>query len=141
MSADDRWLDICTLLSELQNNQIISDVKLNLTYQVKTARFVVMRGKITKFKKSEEYRELTRLSDSLEISNDGNVICVTITVDVTQGFMTAPAAIGRSKTSQESRGKTGEMRNFLGVRPLAFMASLWYNIFQKGRCCRKGGAI
>lgn len=130
MSADDRWLDICALLSDLQENQIIYDVKLDLSSQMKIARFQVSREKIAEFEKSEDFQKLNRLSDGIAVDENGKAFCVTITVDVSQGFMAPLAATSKPKTLHKLR-----------VRPLAFIASSWYNIYRNGRYCRKGGAI
>lgn len=132
MSAEDRWLDICTLLSELQSNQVISDVKLDLSNHLRIAVFQVLKGKLTTFKKSEEFRALKRLSDSLVIDKSSGRVCATITVDVTP----KPQA----EASQESH-KNGRNLRFDGVYPLAFITSLWYNISSRGKYCRKGGAV
>lgn len=130
MSADDRWLDICALLSDLKKNQIIYDVKLDLSSQMKIARFYVPQERIAEFKNSEGFDKLNRLSDEIAIDENGRAFCVTITVDVSQGFVAPLAATSKPKTLHKLR-----------VRPLAFIASSWYNISRKGRYCRKGGAI
>lgn len=141
MSADDRWLDICALLSDLQENQIIYGVKLDLSNQVRIARFYVPQEKIEEFENSEDFDKLNRLSDGIAIDENGKAFCVTITVDVSQGLRAMLTATSKPEASHKSYEKMGLMQKFLRVRPLAFIASSWYNISRKGRYCLKGGAI